>query len=62
MKIEINKVVNAEYELYVDGENGELELMERATPIRSVRCIFRIINQSVNLGGIVSDKPKPDGS
>lgn len=36
MKIEINKVVNAEYELYVDGENGELELMERATPEQTI--------------------------
>ena len=42
MKIEINKVVNAEYELYVDGENGELELMERATPEQPLNFIYGV--------------------
>jgi len=42
MKIESNKVVNAEYELYVDGENGELELMERATPEKPLNFIYGV--------------------
>ena len=31
MKIEAKKVVTLEYDLYVDGENGQEELMEKAT-------------------------------
>ena len=31
MKIEKQKVVTLEYDLYVDGENGQEELMEKAT-------------------------------
>ena len=31
MKIETRKVVTLEYDLYVDGENGKEELMEKAT-------------------------------
>ena len=31
MKIEAKKVVTLEYDLYVDGENGKEELMEKAT-------------------------------
>ena len=31
MKVEAKKVVTLEYDLYVDGENGEKELMEKAT-------------------------------
>jgi len=42
MKITANKVVNAEYELYVDGENGELELMERATPEQPLNFIYGV--------------------
>lgn len=42
MKITANKVVNAEYELYVDGENGELELMERATPQQPLNFIYGV--------------------
>ncbi|HNX87843.1 MAG TPA: peptidylprolyl isomerase [Paludibacteraceae bacterium] len=42
MKIEINKVVDAEYELYVDGENGEPELMERATPEQPLNFIYGV--------------------
>ena len=49
MKIEINKVVNAEYELYVDGENGELELMERAGHI-------------IRLAEVLSGTPSPKKS
>lgn len=42
MKITNNAVVNAEYELYVDGENGELELMERATSEQPLNFIYGI--------------------
>ena len=42
MKITNNAVVNAEYELYVDGENGELELMERATAEQPLNFIFGV--------------------
>jgi FKBP-type peptidyl-prolyl cis-trans isomerase 2 len=31
MKIEARKVVTLAYDLYVDGENGQEELMEKAT-------------------------------
>ena len=31
MKVEKQKVVTLQYDLYVDGENGEKELMEKAT-------------------------------
>ena len=31
MKIEARKVVTLQYDLYVDGENGQQELMEKAT-------------------------------
>ena len=31
MKIEAKKVVTLQYDLYVDGENGQEELMEKAT-------------------------------
>lgn len=42
MKIANNAVVNAEYELFVDGENGELELMERATPEQPLNFVYGI--------------------
>lgn len=44
MKIENNKFVSAEYELYVDAvtENAELELMERATAEQPLTFIFGI--------------------
>jgi FKBP-type peptidyl-prolyl cis-trans isomerase SlyD len=42
MKITNNSVVNAEYELYVDGENGGLELMERATTEHPLNFIFGV--------------------
>lgn len=42
MKITINAVVDAEYELSVDGENGELELMERATAQEPLNFIFGV--------------------
>lgn len=32
MKVEARKVVTLQYDLYVDGENGQEELMEKATP------------------------------
>ena len=31
MKVENQKVVTLQYDLYVDGENGNEELMEKAT-------------------------------
>ena len=31
MKVEVRKVVTLQYDLYVDGENGQEELMEKAT-------------------------------
>ncbi|MBP7151054.1 MAG: FKBP-type peptidyl-prolyl cis-trans isomerase [Paludibacteraceae bacterium] len=41
MRIEANKSVSAKYDLYVDGENqGELELMERATEERPLSFIY----------------------
>ncbi|VBB48154.1 Peptidyl-prolyl cis-trans isomerase [uncultured Paludibacter sp.] len=42
MKITANTVVDAEYELFVDGENGDLELMERATPERPLNFIYGV--------------------
>ena len=44
MKITTNKFVSAEYELYVDAEteNGELELMERATKDQPLTFIYGI--------------------
>lgn len=42
MKITANKSVSAEYELYVDGENGELELMEKATSQQPLSFIFGV--------------------
>ncbi len=44
MKITNNKFVSAEYELYVDAENenGEQELMERATAEQPLTFIFGI--------------------
>ncbi len=42
MKIANNAFVNAEYELFVDGENGEPELMERATAEQPLNFIFGI--------------------
>ena len=42
MKITNNSVVNAEYELFVDGENGELELMEKATREQPLNFIFGV--------------------
>ena len=42
MKITNNAVVNAEYELYVDGDNGELELMEKATSEQPLNFIFGV--------------------
>lgn len=42
MKITAQTVVDAEYELYVTGENGELELMERATPERPLNFIYGV--------------------
>ena len=34
MKIEAKKVVTLQYDLYVDGENGQEEMMEQATAER----------------------------
>lgn len=42
MKITNHAVVNAEYELYVDGENGEPELMERATREQPLNFIYGV--------------------
>lgn len=42
MKVTNNAVVNAEYELFVNGENGELELVEKATPERPLNFIFGV--------------------
>ena len=42
MKITNNAVVNAEYELYVDGDNGEPELMEKATAEQPLNFIYGI--------------------
>ncbi|MHB9055180.1 MAG: FKBP-type peptidyl-prolyl cis-trans isomerase [Paludibacteraceae bacterium] len=42
MKITNNAVVNAEYELFVDGENGELELMEKATADQPLNFIYGV--------------------
>ncbi len=43
MKITANKSVSAEYELYVDGENdGELELMEKATAQQPLSFIYGV--------------------
>jgi len=43
MKITANKLVSAEYELYVDGEaDGELELMEKATAEQPLSFIFGV--------------------
>ncbi|MDS1031790.1 FKBP-type peptidyl-prolyl cis-trans isomerase [Porphyromonadaceae sp. NP-X] len=43
MRIEANKSVSAKYDLYVDGENqGELELMERATEERPLSFIYGV--------------------
>ncbi len=40
MKIETNKVVDVEYELFVTTEKGELELMERATAEHPLNFIY----------------------
>ncbi|HOV84250.1 MAG TPA: FKBP-type peptidyl-prolyl cis-trans isomerase [Paludibacteraceae bacterium] len=43
MKIDVNKVVSAKYELFVEGENeGELELMERATEQEPLSFIYGV--------------------
>jgi len=43
MKITANKSVSAEYELFVDGEKeGELELMEKATPQQPLSFIYGV--------------------
>ena len=42
MKITNNAVVNAEYELYVDGDNGEPELMEKATAEQPLNFIYGV--------------------
>ena len=43
MKITANKSVSAEYELFVDGENeGELELMEKATTQQPLTFIYGV--------------------
>ncbi len=42
MKIKNNAVVNAAYELFVGGDNGELELMEKATPEQPLNFIFGV--------------------
>lgn len=43
MKISTNKFVSTEYELFVDGQNeGELELMERATKEQPMCFVFGI--------------------
>ncbi len=43
MKISTNKFVAAEYELFVDGQEGqELELMEKATKEQPMRFVFGI--------------------
>ena len=43
MKITNNAVVNAEYELYVDGDNGEPELMEKATAEQPLTIVTRVV-------------------
>lgn len=40
MKIEQNRVVNLAYRLFVDGENGQPELMEEATAQHPINFIF----------------------
>ncbi|MCL1868293.1 MAG: peptidylprolyl isomerase [Paludibacter sp.] len=40
MKISANKLVSVDYELYVDGENGEAELVEKTTAERPLNFIF----------------------
>ncbi len=42
MKIETNKVVNVEYELFVTTEKNELELMERATAENPLNFIYGV--------------------
>ncbi len=42
MKITAQTVVDAEYELYVDGENGEPELMEKTTPEKPLNFIYGV--------------------
>lgn len=42
MKITNNTTVKVEYDLFVDGENGELELMERATAEQPLSFIFGV--------------------
>jgi len=42
MKITAQTVVDAAYDLYVDGENGEMELMEKATPERPLNFIYGV--------------------
>ena len=42
MKISANKLVSAVYELFVDGESGELELMERATNEAPLTFVFGV--------------------
>ena len=42
MKIAAQTVVDAEYELYVNGENDTPELMEKATPERPLNFIYGV--------------------
>ena len=42
MKISANKLVSAAYELFVDDESGELELMERATNETPLKFVFGV--------------------
>lgn len=42
MKISANKSVSAEYELYVNGENNELELMEKAVASQPLSFIYGV--------------------
>lgn len=42
MKITNNASVDVEYELFVNGENGELELMERATSEQPLSFIYGV--------------------
>lgn len=40
MKIDINKLVSVDYELYADGANGKYELVEKTTPERPLTFLF----------------------
>ena len=61
MKITNNAVVNAEYELYVDGDNGEPELMEKATAEQPLNFIYGVgmmlLKFEQNLDGLETGDP-----